>query len=1168
MPGAKLARVIPLLLAQLSFADAVSAQDGRRLLARGAESYGPVTPIRTVALRDLGQAPAWQPGDPIKEVPRRSFPVPRGGGLDREPREGWPDPLADLQLSRAPGRAPTITVGVNFDGQEFSGVSPPDTVGDVGPNHYVQAVNASRIAVYDKAGNLLPGFPVNLDSLAPFGPCTSGSGDPIVLYDWLADRWFLQEFTAGGTLCIYVSTTSDPAGSYNFYSFEPPSFPDYPHYGVWPDAYYAATNEGGNTCDQTTYAFDRVSMLLGAPATMQRLAVVPPVSGYGFQTLTPADHDGDTPPPPGAPGIFMRHNDDEAHGSSSDPATDFLEIWEMSLDFATPANTEISSLPNIAITDFNSWMVDYRTMLSTPQPGSSTRLDAIREPILQRLAYRSFDTYEVLLGVFATNRDPATSDDVVEQGTRWFELRRAGGGAWELYDEGTFGGDTNSSTANFFIGSVAMDAQGNIALGYSKTDVGGSPIFPSIGFTGRLAADSAGIMGPENDAVLGGGPSTSSRWGDYANMSIDPADDCTFWLTNGYIPVSGTWGTRITSFVFEECLFGFTLSPSPARLDVCAPTDPDPTLSIDVTSVGGWSFPVDLAAADEPPGTTSTFTDDGSTPDFTSTYTLLGTGASTTGSYRIDISGTGGDAAPTRHKTQVVLNLAVADPGAADLTSPPDGSANVSLKPTFTWNAGSDATSYDLEVATDVAFIDVVYSVTGLTGLSHDLPSTLNPNTYFWRVTANNVCGNITSATFSFSTSSMICETFLSTDVPLPIPEGGGTTGPSTSTLTIDAADAVTITDVNVVNLVGTHTSMGDLDFNIDSPDGTSVRLLDQSCGSDENFDINFDDQAAPGSPPCPPTDGGTYQPVEQLAAFNDENSGGTWTLTINDNFDTDSGQLDSWGLEICSENDAPEVRIFLPTGNESFPVGTAIDLNGFAGDVQDGDLTSSIRWSIDDCSPFATGACVTALLSTIGEHTITAEVTDSGGRVGTASVVVEVDPLRTSGSAALEPRSYSPSAKPSTSDSEKRGPLSKLVTDMRIPKSTPLGGGNYRIAVIHSVICNDPGIDCNLDKTVINEQPGTFISTCGCAEDPAGDPICDLEGTRYVLQYDMPAGTFISRACILDLNPDPLNDCTCTEFTVPGGATNSCPPTFIYELFGDGFESGDTTLWSSTTTR
>ena len=878
-----------------------AAQDERKILARGAESYGPVTPVRTVKLRDLPQLRQWQPGDAIKEVPRRFFPLPEGKRL--KPREGQRDFLIDWQLARSPGRAPSIENYVNIDGQGFTGASPPDTVGDVGPNHYVQAVNASRIAVYDKTGTMLPGYPIDLDSLAPSGVCSNGSGDPIVLYDWLADRWLLQEFTGGGTLCIYVSTTSDPTGTYNMYSFTPPSFPDYPHYGVWADAYYAASNEAGAGGNQTTYAFDRVAMLAGGAATMQRLTVVPPLAGYGFQTLTPADHDGDTPPPAGAPGIFMRHNDDEAHSGAPDPATDLLEMWEMDVDFVTPANTTVTSLPGILITDFNSWMVNYTTFNSVPQPGSATLLDAVREPIMQRLVYRNFGIHETLLGVFATNRDPATSGSVVEQGLRWFELRRSGG-AWVLYDQGTFGGDSNSTTANFFVGSVAMDRYGNIALGYSKTDVGSTPIFPSLGFTGRLEGDPAGTMGPENIAVVGGAASSSGRWGDYASMSVDPADDCTFWYTGEYIPSgSGTWGTRINSFSFEECNFGFDISPAPTKLDVCAPTEPDPTFSIGVTSIGGWSFNVDLSSSGEPPGTSATFVPDTQLPDFTSTYTLLGTDGSTTGTYLIDILGTGDDVPQSVRNTKILLNLAVANPGSPTLNMPADGTVRARMTPTFTWNASSDATAYALEIATDAGFTNVVYSVTGLTDPSHALPSMLEADTsYHWRVTASNVCGSFTSATFSFTTAELVCEIFSSSDVPIAIPEGGGTSGTTLSTLTV-AAIGGTIADVNVLDLMGTHTYMGDLAFSVGSPGATSVQIRNIACGPGSNFDINYDDEAAPGLPTCPPNDGGTYQPENPLAAFNGETSTATgdWTLTIVDNFLNDSGQLDSWGLEICT---------------------------------------------------------------------------------------------------------------------------------------------------------------------------------------------------------------------------------------------------------------------------
>lgn len=885
------------------FALAVGADDGRRVLARGAESYGPVSAVPTAPLRDLIEAQAWQPGDPIKEVPRRFYPVP--GNEPKPAGEGLPDPL--LNLWREPS-APTITLDVNVAGTAFTGATPPDTVGDVGPNHYVQAVNATRIAIFDKNGVLQPGYPILLETLAPSGPCrTDAAGDPIVLYDQLADRWFLQEFTGGGLLCIYISQTSDPTGAYHFYSFTPPDFPDYPHFGVWPDAYYGTSNESGSGGNQTTYAFDRAKMLAGLPATMQRITVVPPVSGYGFQTLTPVDHDGATAPPAGAPGIFMRHFDGEAHGSAN-PASDLLQMWEMDVDFVTPANTTVTTLPSITIADFNSWLINYTTFFSIPQPGSATRLDPIREVIMNRLAYRNFGSHEVLVGNFVTNRNAATSGSVVEAAIRWFELRRVGGvgNPWTLFQEGTFAGDTASPTAQFFMGGIAMDGAGNIALGYSKTDTGSPNVFPSIGVTGRLETDTAGTMANEVPIVAGvqaqGG---TGRWGDYAAMSIDPEDDCTFWYTNEFMP-GGSWGTRIASFLFEECLFGFILSPTPPAIDVCAATDPDPDFAIDVTSVGGWSFNVNLAASSLPPGTTASFSANNQLPNFSSTLTINDVASSANGSYVIAINGTGDDVPATVRSTAVTLNLALANPAAATHTAPANGALGVELLPTLSWTAGANAATYDLEVATDAGFTNVVYSASAISGTSHVVGTALDPSTtYFWRVSAENVCGQAISTPTSFTTVLLICSTFASTDVPVAIPEGGGTQGTTTSTLTIAAANGGTIADVNIKNLVGTHTFMGDLNFNLTSPAATLVQVMANACGDVSNFNLNLDDQAAPGPWPCPPTTGGTFRPSNPLSAFSGQDSTGTWTLTVNDTANLDAGQLQSWSLEICIEDNS-----------------------------------------------------------------------------------------------------------------------------------------------------------------------------------------------------------------------------------------------------------------------
>ncbi len=564
-------------MARLSIAAAVAvilvaagptAAADEPLHMRGAQVLGgPVTPvIVNIDVRDLPAVPRWQPGDPVKEIPRRFFP-PKDGAPGSY--EANPDPLVDLQrVTELRSTDAFTTPIVNQAGQGYTGVNPPDTVGDIGPNHYIQSINDSGgavVQIYDKTGSPI-GTPFAMDALGS-GSCASGYGDPIVLYDRLADRWFLQEFSSSGNyMCIYISQTADPvAGGWYAYAFSAPTFPDYPHFGVWPDAYYGTANE-----NSAVYAFDRTNMLTGATArSMQRFGLTD-LPGYGFQCATPADLDGADAPPAGSPGLIMRHVDEEAHSSfPNNPTTDLLEIYAFHVDFGTPANSTLSQLPNVVITDFNSWMVNYSTFYSVPQPGTSNRLDPIREVVLNRLQYRNFGSHESLVGVLPTNAYTTTSGSEVSAALRWFELRRTGG-AWTVHQEGTFAtGDTNE---NRFVGSVAMDQSGNIALGHSYTNVStATPTSPSLRYTGRLESDAPGVMTQTETQQVTGSGSGSGRWGDYADMTVDPEDDCTFWFTSEY-QNGGSWATQITSFRFEAC--GCDIAIGPLVVNT-APTAPN-----------------------------------------------------------------------------------------------------------------------------------------------------------------------------------------------------------------------------------------------------------------------------------------------------------------------------------------------------------------------------------------------------------------------------------------------------------------------------------------------------------------------------------------------------------------------------------------------------------------
>lgn len=510
---------------------AASAEDPEMTELHGADVLGPSTPtVFNGDLRNLSRAPQWKPGDGIKEIPRREHHPPAIVPPTPKPQI---DPLLAVQ-ARAPEGARALTPPLlNFAGQGFTGVNPADTVGDVGINHYIQSINSGSGAVftvYNKIDGSVAAGPIAMDSLGGTGNCTSGLGDPVVLFDQLASRWLLSEFSSSGNrLCIYISQTSNPVtGGWFAYQFTAPTFPDYPKYGVWPDAYYAGTNESTST----VYAFDRAQMLLGAPATAQRFTA-PDLAAFGFQALIPADADGATPPPAGAPNPYMRHRDDEAHNPPGTPGQDFLEIWSFHVDWTTPANSTFTGPTNIAVAEFDSELCGFSSFSCFPQP-SSSNLDPLREVVMHRLQYRNFGTHQTLVSNFVTDVDGTDHG-----GIRWFELRNTGSG-WSLFQEGTYAPDIHHR----WMGSAAMDGGGNLAVGYS---VSSTTQFPSIRYAGRRSTDPLGMLQPELTVVAGTASNSSNRWGDYAALTVDPVDDSTFWLTSMYSP-SSSWATRIATF--------------------------------------------------------------------------------------------------------------------------------------------------------------------------------------------------------------------------------------------------------------------------------------------------------------------------------------------------------------------------------------------------------------------------------------------------------------------------------------------------------------------------------------------------------------------------------------------------------------------------------------------
>ena len=726
----------------------------------GADWVSPAVRPETFFLdaRTRPVVPEWKPGDPIKEIPRLFNGDPEALNLRAKPVNPVPqgDLLVELQRAFGPGagsRAFTTPL-VNQDAQGFSGVSPPDPTGDVGGGFYVQSINGSSGATYvihnTLDGSIAAG-PFNMEGLGSGGACASGYGDPIVVFDQLANRWLLTEFSqSGNNLCIYLSATSNPVTTtWMRYAFVPPSFPDYPKYGVWPDAYYVGANE-----NNAVYALDRAKMLAGLPATLQRKGVAT-LSELGFQMLPPASINGTELPPAGAPAVFLRQVDDERNNpGSNDPLHDRLELFTLHVDFATPANTTLTGPTPIQIADFDRAFAISGGFGAIPQPGTSSKLDPLLEVIMFPLHYRSMGGTESIVGNFV-NKIGANNLSAI----RWFELRRSGGlaGAWSLYQEGTYAPADVGGPANRWMGASAMDSSGNIAMGFSIDRV--SPaIYPGLSYVGRMAGDPAGVMTTaETSLVAGASSQNGDRWGDYFQLGVDPIDGCTFWFTGEYMPAGGSWRTRIASFRFDACgTPTFTMSGAPLTQSVCAATPAPVALTpvgITVGSVSGYNTPVNLGfGAGLPSGFTGSYSATPVTPPGSSQANLTVTNAATPGVNALTLRGS---SAGTDRDLALNVNVVTQVAPTTSLSLPANNALNVSSSPLFSWSATAQSESYLIEIATDAGFSNVILSQT-VAGTSFQPAAALPTNTQiFWRVTAKNTCGSaVTSAVFSFTTLS------------------------------------------------------------------------------------------------------------------------------------------------------------------------------------------------------------------------------------------------------------------------------------------------------------------------------------------------------------------------------------------------------------------------------
>lgn len=485
-------------------------------------------------------------------------------------------------------------LGVGFEGPQGTAAlrNPSDNSLAVGPDHIVQTVN-SRMAIFTKKGKKY-----DVTGKVLYGPMSTGnvfkdfgdfgdlnSGDAVVRYDQLADRWlvvlpvfrrlpFKQNAPPGksgapahlslsgvdgqpgpakklyqppaekgeakkrgprpkgGTgsfaICYAVSTSPDPLGSYYRYLFERPLFPDYPRPAVWPDGYYVTTSTSDNLIQRHVYVVERDKMLKGEPATEQGFIV----DGVNF--LIPADLDGKQLPPPGAPNILLATGGTQLKKIVKD---DGIYAWKHHVDWKDPSRSKLDGPVKVAVAPYE-YLGGGQLTRTVPQPGTTQRLDVQGDKLMSRLVYRRIGSREVIVGAHSVKTAAGGG------GIRWYEFRLDEKRDVQLHQQGTFAPDGLYR----WMPSAAIDCMGNIGIGYS---FGGTPHFPGQRFSGRLAEDPPGKL-TLREAVLVEGEAAqtnTNRWEDYTQTAIDPSDDRTIWYVGDYLKKGATsYSTRIGAF--------------------------------------------------------------------------------------------------------------------------------------------------------------------------------------------------------------------------------------------------------------------------------------------------------------------------------------------------------------------------------------------------------------------------------------------------------------------------------------------------------------------------------------------------------------------------------------------------------------------------------------------
>jgi hypothetical protein len=737
--------------------------------------------------------------------------------------------------------SPNNAIVSNFAGIGNQPLNPPDPTLCVGPNHIIQMINGSSgalLQVYNKSGTVLVATKF-LDAITGKG----GLGDPIALYDQLADRYVLTEFnntaeTGSEGLTFAVSQTNDPTGAWFVYFFSTGTiFPDYPKFSVWPDAYYATTNDfTASYVGSTVYAFDRTKMLAGnATATMQKFTLGTANKHF---SMSPVCLEGTTLPPTGTGGLIAYMADDVWTAAAD---VDSIGMYEFKVNFTTPSLTTVSNNTSLAVTAFKSDICTATRGQCIAMPGTTTKVEALQQKIMNQPIYRRFGTYEGIALSHVVDKGANIS------GVRWYELRKTTGN-WSVYQQSTYSPDNTHR----WMPAICYDAAGNIGLAYNVS--ASTTVFPGARYTGRKECDALNTMTYAESVIIAGtAANASTRYGDYNQLVCDP-DGVRFWFTCEYNPAAA-WSTRIASFTLDNCTVA--LCGDPTGLAASGITNTSATVGWTAVS-GAVSYDVDYKL------TTSATWTNAATATTATSVNIAGLTQGTVYDWRVRATCTAGSG------NYIAAQFTTTSPASCNAPTGLAASGITSSGASVSWSAVSGAANYDVDfklttaatwTSAAVATTATSASISGLTA------STL----YDWRVRANCTAVGLSSAytQAQFTTTAVVASCVTAFE-----PNETQATAATIAAGVANSAAISTATDNDYFRVVTTATSNNtfslvgpagvDYDMTIFNSAGTQIG---SGTGSTATETVSLTSQAA-----------GTY--FIRVFGFSGANSATCYTIT------------------------------------------------------------------------------------------------------------------------------------------------------------------------------------------------------------------------------------------------------------------------------------------------